>query len=102
MDEYEKAIEDFTQAIDNQADDAKTYYPDAYYKRGLIDLNLGEPEKAIKDFNNAIKCDSKYYKAYYKRAIARHHVQLTAKIRKTTLGRTVCAPTLIPIDLKSC
>ena len=38
--EYEKAIEDFNEAIKSKAQDANTYYTDAYYKRGLAYLNL--------------------------------------------------------------
>ncbi|MFC2049798.1 tetratricopeptide repeat protein [Chloroflexota bacterium] len=58
--EYDKAISDFTKAIELQPDRAA-----AYNSRGLAYCYKGEYNKAISDYNNAIELDPKNAKVYY-------------------------------------
>ena len=67
---YEDAIQNFTKVIDTKNQDAADYYADAYYKRGIANLNLKKYQKAVNDFNEAIKHDSEYVAAYYNRGVA--------------------------------
>jgi tetratricopeptide (TPR) repeat protein len=48
----------------SKEEDASVYYTDAYYKRGLVYLSLGEEQKAIEDFKQAINRDSNYAEPY--------------------------------------
>lgn len=63
--QYEKAIADYTQAIELDPTYAVTYYNRglAYYKAGHSD------EKAIADYTKAIELDPNYANAYKNRAI---------------------------------
>ena len=60
--EYQKAIADYTKAIELKPD----YYL-AYYNRGNVHNNLKEYQKAIADYNQAIELKPDYANAYYNR-----------------------------------
>lgn len=49
---YERAIEDYTQAL--QVDPQNSY---AYYNRGIIRDGSGDYEGAVEDFSHAIRLD---------------------------------------------
>lgn len=49
-DEYAKAVEDYSKAIDNEPD-----YPFAFNKRGQANLEMGNYEQAFKDFERVIQ-----------------------------------------------
>ena len=59
-----KAIERFTQTIDNDPNSAP-----AYYQRGSAYQRSGGIERAIKDFSQAIALSKDYAKAYHKRGL---------------------------------
>ena len=63
--EKEKAIEDFTRAV--QIDPKLAM---AYSNRGSAYFDLGQKEKAIRDFTQAIQIDPKYANAYFNRGTA--------------------------------
>ncbi len=66
LNEFERAMEDFNQAIN--LDDKTSYF---YYARGLTHQNLSQDySKAIVDFTQAIKLSSKNDHAYYQRSLA--------------------------------
>ena len=64
LDEYEKAVEDFSEAIEIDPYDA-----DAYIMRGLSYHKLGENKKAVDDYTKAIHLKPDYFNAYNDRAI---------------------------------
>jgi tetratricopeptide (TPR) repeat protein len=59
------AIQDYTQAININPNDAK-----AYYNRGLANSNLGDKQAAIQDYTQAININPNYANAYYNRGLA--------------------------------
>ncbi|MEC4817471.1 MAG: tetratricopeptide repeat protein [Scytonema sp. PMC 1069.18] len=65
--DYEKAIENFSHAIEKQPNHAK-----AYVNRGNAHYNLKEYEAALSDFNQAIRINPSEIKAYVNRGNARH------------------------------
>ena len=62
---FEKAIEDFTEAIKYKSD-----YPHAYNNRGRAYFNKGELENAIADFSKAIELMPEFPEAYHYRGLA--------------------------------
>ncbi len=60
--QYERAIADFTKAIEIDPND-----PKAYNNRGVAYGNKGQYDQAIADFTKALEIDPKYDKAYYNR-----------------------------------
>jgi len=65
LDEYPKALNDFTKALEL---DPK--YTKAYAFRGAVYGELGEYKKAINDYNEAIELDPKFATVYYTRGAA--------------------------------
>jgi len=63
--EFERAIEDFSKAIELDPNDAE-----AYYNRGLAYAKLGKYEQAIKDYDKAIELNPALADAYYNRGVA--------------------------------
>jgi tetratricopeptide (TPR) repeat protein len=63
--QYDKAIADYTQAL--QLDPS---YAVAYYNRGIAYDDLEQYDKAIADYDQALQLDSSYTKAYYSRGNA--------------------------------
>jgi len=59
-DQFDKAIEDFNEAIALDPQYAK-----AYYNRGSVFDEMGQLDKAIVDYKIAIALDPLYYEAYY-------------------------------------
>jgi tetratricopeptide (TPR) repeat protein len=62
--QWEKAIDDYSKAIENAPIDAETYD-----NRGVAYCTLEQWGKAIDDFSRAIKIDSNFLRAYYNRGI---------------------------------
>jgi tetratricopeptide (TPR) repeat protein len=62
---YDKAITDYSRAIELNPRDAK-----AYYNRGNAYDNKGQYDKAITDYSRAIELNPRDAVAYYNRAIA--------------------------------
>jgi tetratricopeptide (TPR) repeat protein len=62
--EYEKAIADYTQAIEIDPHD-----PTYYYIRGSLYQKFKAYQMAIADFTQAIKIDNKFAPAYYQRGV---------------------------------
>jgi tetratricopeptide (TPR) repeat protein len=63
--EYDKAIADYTKAIEINPNDAE-----AYNNRGLAYGSKKEYDKAIADYTKAIEINPKYAEAYYNRGLA--------------------------------
>jgi tetratricopeptide (TPR) repeat protein len=63
--DYDKAIAEFTKAIESEPDCA-----DAYYYRGSSYDKMGEYDKAIADYNKALEIRPDYAVAYYNRGQA--------------------------------
>ncbi|MBF0621972.1 MAG: tetratricopeptide repeat protein [Magnetococcales bacterium] len=61
--EYQKASQDFTQALDHKYDSAR-----AWFYRGLTHKMLGRLQRAMSDFSKAIEYDVNYGAAYLERA----------------------------------
>lgn len=64
--DYEKAIEDYTQALT-----VNPNYVGAYLNRGSAYANLGNYSKAITDFNQALRINPNSAEAYYNRGATR-------------------------------
>ena len=62
--EIDRAIDDYTQAIELDTD-----YADAYYNRGNACHNKREYDRAIVDYNRAIELKPNYAEAYYNRGV---------------------------------
>jgi tetratricopeptide (TPR) repeat protein len=71
---YLREIDSSTQAIR-----IAPYDPDAYYKRGMSFLALGDRQGSIGDFTEAIQLNSSHAPAYYSRGLA--HIELGNKKR---------------------
>lgn len=63
--QYDKAIAQYTKAIELNADNAM-----AYYNRGLAYLNKGQYDKAVSDYNKVIELNPKDSEARYNRGLA--------------------------------
>lgn len=63
--QYDRAIQDFDQAIKLDPD-----YPDAFNSRALAHAGAGKSEQAIADFDQAINLDPNYAIAIFNRALA--------------------------------
>ena len=63
--EYDRAIEEYTQAIT-----LNSQYAEAYNNRGIIYKKKEEYDRAIADYTQAITLNSKYAKAYNNRGLA--------------------------------
>jgi tetratricopeptide (TPR) repeat protein len=63
--QYDRAIQDFDQAIRLDAD-----YPDAFNSRGVAYSGKGQTARAIEDFDAAIRLDPNYAIAIYNRGLA--------------------------------
>jgi tetratricopeptide (TPR) repeat protein/DNA-directed RNA polymerase subunit M/transcription elongation factor TFIIS len=63
--QYERATQEFTEAIRLDPQHTK-----AYYNRGIAYGQLGQHEQATQDFAEAIRLDPQHTKAYYNRGIA--------------------------------
>jgi S1-C subfamily serine protease len=101
--DFDGAINDFTQDIDNHPKHALAYNDrgfarrklgdeqgaikdydqaikvnpgnvDAYYRRGVARYNLKDRQGAIKDYNEALRLNPNYANAHYNSGIARHHL----------------------------
>ena len=68
---YQKALEFFTKAIDTYKRD-----PAAYYNRGLANQELGNYQEAIDDFKKSMTMDGKMYKANSHNNIGWSYIQL--------------------------
>ncbi|HEX8597949.1 MAG TPA: tetratricopeptide repeat protein [Chloroflexia bacterium] len=62
LDDYDRAIEEFDQAIEIDPD-----YADAYFERGNAYLDKGEYDPALADYNRVLQIDTEYANAYYNR-----------------------------------
>jgi protein O-mannosyl-transferase len=67
--EYDKAIEDLTKAIQLDTNYTKAYYnyAKAYYNRGNAYADKQKFDLALKDFNKCIELNPKYTQAYFNR-----------------------------------
>jgi protein O-mannosyl-transferase len=68
--EYDKAIEDISKAIQLDTRQTKAYYSNyarAYYNRGNMYFNQGRFDLALQDFNKCIEWNPKYGQAYFNR-----------------------------------
>ncbi len=67
---YEKAIPDFTAAIQLHYQTA-----DIYYKRGLAYYRIQKYKEALADFGNVVKLDNNFPDAYYSMALAHFNLK---------------------------
>ncbi|MBE9593113.1 MAG: tetratricopeptide repeat protein, partial [Proteobacteria bacterium] len=65
LNQYERAIEDYNEAIKLNSN-----YAEGYSNRGLAYAELNQYESAIEDYNEAIKLNPNLAEAYYNRGIA--------------------------------
>ncbi len=63
--QYERAIQDFDEAIRLNPE-----FATAYYNRGLAYADLGQYERAIQDWDEAIRFNPEYAAAYNNRGVA--------------------------------
>lgn len=79
--EYDKAISDFSRAIELKRD-----YADGYYNRGLAYQKKGEYSKAAADYTEAIIISPKYLKAYINRgqvySVSKEHEKAILDFRR--------------------
>ena len=79
--EHEKAISDFSKALDLKPD-----YVEAYYNLGTAKLKIGKFKEAIDDFDKVLELDADYPQAYYSRGFAnlslRKYEDASADFRK--------------------
>lgn len=68
--DYRGAIENLTQAIQRNPNNAK-----AYSNQGLARAALGDQRRAIEDFNQALRLDPELATAYYNRGFVRSKLQ---------------------------
>ncbi len=68
--EYSKAIEKYTQALELDPS-----YADAYYNRALTHVDLKQYQEAIADYSRAIEVDPEYIDAYNNRGIVHAELQ---------------------------
>jgi len=73
MARLDKAMADFDRAIELSPDKLdvflnRSYFVEAYYKRGLVFENMGQLDKALADFNKTIELNPSSFEAYYNRA----------------------------------
>ena len=69
--EYTAAIINYDMAIDQEPDNAETYY-----ERGLAKVHLDQYEaEAIADFDEAIRLNPDYAEAYYRRGLANYDLR---------------------------
>jgi tetratricopeptide (TPR) repeat protein len=64
---YNKAIADYTKAIELEPNKSR-----AYYNRGLSKYEFNDYTGAIADYNIAIRLDPNYADAYYNRGLSRY------------------------------
>jgi len=69
--DYEKAISDFTKAIELSPENSETYN-----NRGFAYMNKGYYDEALADFNKAIEINPKYSKAYNNRGLSYYNKKL--------------------------
>ena len=81
---YNQAIEDFSQAIDLDPNNAEYYY-----KRGITYGNLDQDQRAIEDFNEAIRLNPKYAEAYSNRGFV-YMVKLKNKKKACSDWKQAC------------
>jgi tetratricopeptide (TPR) repeat protein len=81
---YNQAIEDFSQAIKLDPNNAEYYY-----KRGVTYGNLNQHQKAIEDFNEAIRLNPKYAEAYSNRGFV-YMVKLDDKKKACSDWKRAC------------
>ncbi|HOW75814.1 MAG TPA: tetratricopeptide repeat protein [Candidatus Competibacteraceae bacterium] len=62
---YDKAIQDFTKAIQ-----INTYYKEPYNGLGIAYRNMNQFDKAIQNYSKAISLDPNYFEAYNNRGVA--------------------------------
>ena len=67
---YDKAIEDYTIAIEVNSKDAE-----AYYNRGLAYANLNDYKRAIEDYDKALELNPNYTEACNNRDVAYHNLE---------------------------
>lgn len=67
--EYEKAIPDFSSAIQLHYETS-----DVYYKRALAYYHIKKYDEAIKNFNDVIRLDANFPDVYYSRGLAHFNV----------------------------
>lgn len=70
IEDYNSAIENFSQAINLNPNNAQ-----AYSNQGLARAALGDRQGALKDFNQALHLDPKLVTAYYNRGFIRFKLQ---------------------------
>lgn len=64
LEEYDKALADFNQALNYDV-----YLADAYNERGSIYRMRGHLNEALEDYNRALHLDDRHYAAYYNRGL---------------------------------
>ena len=74
--EYDRALQDFSAAIDRTPT-----LPHGYIGRGYVYLEKGEHDKAIQDFDTAIGLDENNSGAYYGRGLAYSSLADASKAR---------------------
>ena len=72
--DHEKAIEDFTAALNRDSD-----HTESLIRRGQSFAQLGDHESAIEDFRTVIRTDRNSHRARYWRAVSRHETGQTQK-----------------------
>ena len=84
LEKYNQAIEDFSQAIGLDPNNAEYYY-----KRGITYGNLNQHQRAIEDFNEAIRLNPKYAEAYSNRGFV-YMVKLENKKKACSDWKRAC------------
>ncbi|MDP2278493.1 MAG: tetratricopeptide repeat protein [Nitrospirota bacterium] len=70
---YQRAIKDYTKAIEIELEPDFSYFPYVYHNRGINYAKLGNYQQAIKDFTNGIALKPDHAEAYFSRGLAYFH-----------------------------
>ena len=82
--QYDRAISDYTKALEINPEYAKTYN-----NRGLVYVNKGQYDQAISDFTNAIEINPKFDEAYNNRGFT-YFVNLENKVKGCADFKKAC------------
>ena len=83
---YDKALEDYTQAIDLTPND-----PDVYFNRGLTYYNTHRYQEALSDFTRVIELNPEDTAAYYYHGLCEAQIKPPPEKKGSAISRAIKA-----------